>query len=124
MLKDEVSLTTYMNSKINEHSSWDLVYIVIATLLTTGILRMLVRFFKPTGFLESLSDEVLNGIPGAIYFFGSSVTGVIIAAAIFVQNHPDKNNPTLASFVLEAAMFGLMIFIYGYAISYGLKYKK
>lgn len=123
MLRDEASLTNYMNSKINDHSLEEVGYIIVATILTIGILSALARAIKPIGWLEALSDEVLNEIPRAIYFFGSSVTGAIIAAAIFVHNHPVVKAPAVGYWLFMAAVFGFGAFIYGCGMSYAFKQK-
>jgi hypothetical protein len=91
--------------------------------LTIGILSALARAIKPTGRLEALSDEVLNEAPRAIYFFGSSVTGTIVAAAIFIHNHPAVKAPAVSYWLFMAAVFGFGAFMYGCGLSYAFKRK-
>lgn len=123
MLRDEASLTNYMNARINDHSLEEVGYIIVATLLTIGIFSALSRIIKFSGWLEGLSDEVLNEIPRTIYFFGSSVTGAMVAAAIFLHNHPSVKAPAIGYWLFMAFVFGLGAFLYGCGASYAFKRK-
>jgi di/tricarboxylate transporter len=123
MLKDEGALTSYANCKINEHSLEEVGYIIAATLFTIGCLSLLAKNMQSTGWLEALSDEVLNEAPRAIYFFGSSGTGTIIAATLFVHNHPAVKAPTVDKWVVMAVIFGVGAFVYGCGMSYWVKRK-
>lgn len=123
MLKDETALTNYTKSKLNEHTVEEIGCILVATIFTIGMLSAIAKTIKQSKWLETLSDEVLNEAPRAIYFFGSSATGTLIAVAIFSYNHPTLKAPTAGAWFFLAAFFSLGAFLYGCGISYAFKYK-
>ncbi len=124
MLKDESALTSYISGKINDHSLEEVLYIIVATLFALGVLSALAKAFENVAWLESISDEVLNEAPRAIYFFGSSVTGTLIATAIFVHYHPSSDAAGVVRWVLMSLVFGLGGFMYGCGLSWAFRRKR
>lgn len=122
MLSSETILVEYVNSKISEHSIWEVFYVVLGSIFIVGFIYIIMRLFEQKLFLENLADEVLAEIPRAIYLFGSSSVGGLIASAIFIQIHPDSSANASKLYFLAGA-FGLAVFLYGAGLSYILKRK-
>lgn len=123
-LNDEIRLVKYVESKINENSLSEVGYIILATLLVLGIIFFIAKAAPATGWLDELADDVFLSISRTIYFFGSSVTGAILAIALFSYLNPDKNNATPAIWLGLSLVFGLGAFLYGCVASYVIRYKK
>lgn len=123
MLKDEAALVAYMSGKINAHSLEEVGYILVATLLAIGVFSALAKALENVSWINSISDEVLNEAPRAIYFFGSSVTGALIAAALFLHNHPTADSGD-TPYWLITLVFGLGGFLYGCGLSWAFRRKQ
>ncbi len=115
MLSSKNILTSYVTSKINSYSVKEVFYIVIATIFTIGILYVLkIIFGKNFNFMDELIDEVLNSIPRTIYFFGSTVTGIMLAIALFVHNHLEIKSIPAKAWIFNAFFFSIVMFAYGF----------
>lgn len=124
MLKDESALVAYMGTKINNNSLQEVGYIIAATIFALGVFSLLARAVEGIAWLESISDEVLNEAPRAVYFFGSSVTGALVAAAIFVHNHPSPGSVGVIHWISMSGIFGLGGFVYGCGLHWFCRRKK
>lgn len=123
MLSDEAALIKFMESKIHEGSTAEAGYILLATLFTLGVFSALAAFLRNTLWLDALSKTVLKEIPRTIYFFGSSVSGTVLAAALFVARNPGVEAPTPKAWISIMLIFSIGAFLYGCGISYGLNRK-
>ncbi|WP_139126173.1 hypothetical protein [Aeromonas sp. DNP9] len=87
---------------------------------------MTIKDFPTSRWLEELSDDILLSISRIIYFFGSSVSGSILAIEIYSNLNPTKDNPTpeFWFWLGLSAIFGFGAFLYGCSTSYTFKYKK
>lgn len=79
-LKDKVLLQKYSDSKISEHIFPELLYTIIGVLLVLGLLSFVSRL-GPTNALGRLSAEIEQEVPRTILFFGSTLTGTVLAWA-------------------------------------------
>lgn len=120
-LKNEELLVAYANTRINENSMLELFYILFATLSVIGLLKVIDEVIEH-GIIKSLITDVVNEIPKVIYFFGSSVAGVMVAIALFLNNNPDHSEPA-EKFAAMGVFFAMLMFFYGAGMSYLLKKK-
>lgn len=76
---------------------------------------MTIKDFPTSRWLEELSDDILLSISRIIYFFGSSVSGSILAIEIYSNLNPTKDNPTpeFWFWLGLSAIFGFGAFLYG-----------
>jgi hypothetical protein len=123
-LNNEDGLANFLNSKINENSLSEVGYIILATVITLGIVSVITRVAPPNGWLDELAYEVLLSMSKTIYFFGSSVTGSLLAVALFSYLHPDTKNPAPEFWLSSSLIYGLGAFLYGCGTSYMFNYKK
>lgn len=123
-LSDEDKLVKYLSSNINDNSLSEVGHIILATIITFGIILMIIKVSSPSRWLDELADDVLASISRTVYFFGSSVTGAILAAALYSNLNPTKENPAPEFWLGLSLIFGLGSFIYGCGTSYAFKYKK
>jgi len=119
--KNEDRLVAYANTRINENSGLELLYVLFATLSVIGILKVIDEVIEHR-LLKSLITDVINEIPKIIYFFGSSVAGVMLAIMLFLHNNPSNQKPAL-KFAVIGVSFAVIMFIYGAGMSYLLKKK-
>ena len=120
-LKNEERLVAYADTRINENSGLELLYILFATLSVIGLLKVIDEVIEHR-VIKSLITDVVNEIPKIIYFFGSSVAGVMAAMALFLNNNPDHPEPA-SKFAAIGVFFAILMFIYGAGMSYLLKKK-
>lgn len=123
-LKNEDALVKFIDTKFNNNSVSEVGHIILATLITLGILTLIAKAVPPTGWLEELAEDVLSSISRTIYFFGSSVTGSILTVALFSKLNPSDKNSDPVFWLSLSLVFGVGAFIYGCATSYMFKHKK
>lgn len=123
-LNDEERLVSFLSTKVNESSLSEVGYIILATVITLGIISAITRAAPPTGWLDELADEVLSSMSKTIYFFGSSITGAILAVALFSYLNPDTKNPAPEFWLSLSLIYGFGAFLYGCGTNYMFKYKK
>ena len=123
-LTNEDKLVAYLSTKINDNSLSEVAHIVLGTVITFGIILMIIKASPSSRWLEELADDVLASISRTVYFFGSSVTGSILAVALYSKLNPAKENPNPEFWLGLSAVFGLGAFLYGCGSSYAFKYKK
>lgn len=123
-LRDEERLIEYLNTKIGDNSMSEVGYIILATIITFGTILMIVKAAPHSRWLDELADEVLSSISRTIYFFGSSVTGSILAVALYSALNDSNDSPRPEMWLSMSLVFGLGAFLYGCGASYAFKYKK
>jgi drug/metabolite transporter (DMT)-like permease len=122
LLRDEKQFEIYINSKINENTSFELTATVLAIAVTLGIIAGIAKAATKTSLIERVANEVLAEVPRTVYVFGSSISGTLLAWALFSQLHPDPQ--TSIGFLLYVALFAAFAgFIYGCFFAYMLKDK-
>ncbi|HEY0917092.1 MAG TPA: hypothetical protein VGE22_19600, partial [Solimonas sp.] len=84
-LGDEETLVRFMNSKINDQSFNEVGFMLVAIVVTVGVLTTIASMVRNSSWQELLTREVLRELPRAIYAFGSSVSGPMIAAGVFIS---------------------------------------
>ena len=110
-LRNEERLTEFSISKVNGNTIGELGLTLLAITVALGVLSILSEL-APSKFLERLSHEMLQELPRTIYFFGSSITAITIAVAVFINNHPTTATKP-AGFAAMAIFFAFSFFAYG-----------
>lgn len=123
-LSDESKLVDFLGARLNKNSISEVGYIILATIITLGIIKFIESILPNNSFIEKLTDEVIRSISRTIYFFGSSTAGTILAAFLYLKVHPDKTSTNPTFFLGISFVFGLSAFLYGVGISYLVKHKK
>lgn len=123
-LTNEDKLVKYLELKIHDNSISEVGHIILGTIITFGIILMIIKALPTSRWLDELADDVLASISRTIYFFGSSVTGTVLAVALYSNLNPVKDNPAPEFWLGLSAAFGFGAFIYGCGTSYAFKYKK
>lgn len=121
-LKSESALVAYAEQKINEGSMGELSLTFLAILVVVGLFAAVGRIFT-ADIVESYISNVLSEVPRTIYFFGSSVTGVMLAIFLFISNNGGQSEAQLGHVALLAVIFAVMPFLYGSLLSFAFKRK-
>lgn len=120
-LRSEDRLVRYAELKINNGSMTELGLTFTAVFVVIGFLSAIGKIFS-NKIVDSYIHEILCEIPKTIYFFGSSVTGVMLAISLFIYRNPQPQS-TPDNFTFLASLFALGAFMYGCSISYAFKRK-
>lgn len=120
-LRSEDRLVKYAELKINSGSMIELGLTFTAVFVVIGCLSAIGKVFS-NKIVDSYIHEILCEIPKTIYFFGSSVTGVMLAISLFIYRNPQPQS-TPDHFAFLASIFALAAFLYGCGISYAFKRK-
>ena len=120
-LKSEERLVKYTEAKINDGSMAELGLTFIAILFVIGIFSAIGKIFD-NKITDDFVHEILCEIPKTIYFFGSSVTGVMLAVSLFLSENPDSKSTPMSVLALSVSV-ALAAFIYGCGTSYAFKRK-
>jgi len=123
MLSNEKRLVTYMNTKAYENLLGEVGFTAFAVSITLGILLVITKSMPSSSWLRSLSTEVLNESPRTIYFLGSSISGMLLTAAVFVSRNPEVEPPLTVAWLAIFLIFNLSAFFYGCLASYIFKRK-
>lgn len=123
-LSDEDKLVDFLSTKINDNSISEIGYIILGTIITFGIILAIQRAAPATVWFDEVADEILTSISRTIYFFGSSVTGSILAVSLFSYLNPDNGNPKPEFWLSLSVVFGVGAFLYGCLASYAFSHKK
>jgi hypothetical protein len=123
LLRDEKNLLNYMTTRINENTVFEVVATMLAVAATMGIIAGIARAAPASSLLERLADEVLGEAPRTAYVFGSSVTGTLLAAALFMQNHLQVEGPRPQFWLFAAILAAFVGFAYGCMFAYAFKHK-
>jgi len=129
MLNDEDKLTSFVSSKLNGSTSLEIFLTLFALTSVIGVL-FFIREMTITGFSERVAKEVIRELPRTIYLFGSSISAVTIAAALFLCMNPEsmkevkeESNLGVGGIILMSLFIGGSFFAYGLAIKCGLNRK-
>lgn len=112
LLRNEERLAEFAASKINNNTISELGLTLLAITFALGSITFIKEVAPPSGIIERLSREVLHELPRTIYFFGSSLTAITLATAIFISNHPQPNSKP-AVFVFMSSFSAITAFVYG-----------
>lgn len=123
LLRDEKQLMSYMTSKVNENTTYEVVATMLAIAATLGIIAGIAKAAPATSLLERLADEVLAEAPRTAYVFGSGVSGTLLAVALYIHGHPQVESPPVTFWMYAALVAGLVGFIYGCVFAYAFKHK-
>jgi hypothetical protein len=123
LLRDENQLVSHLNSKVNENTLLELVAIMLAIPVTLGIICGIAKAAPETSLIQLLSDKVLAEIPRTAYFFGSSISGTVLAVGLYTQLHPHTPSPPIEFWLITAVILALVGFIYGCIFAYAFKHK-
>ena len=120
-LKNEDRLVAYVNTRFNGNSPLEFLYVIFATLSVIGVLKVIDEVVEHK-VLKGLITDVVNEIPKIIYFFGSSVAGLMLTITMFLYKNPNQEDPVL-KFALFGVFFAVVMFVYGALMIYFLKKK-
>lgn len=123
LLRDGKQLESYMTSKVNENTPFEVVATMLAIAATLGIIAGIARAAPETSLLERLANEVLSEAPRTAYVFGSGVSGTMLAVALFTHLHPHIDSPPVGFWLLAALGVALVGFMYGCVLAFAFKYK-
>lgn len=123
LLREEKYLVSFMNSRINENTLFDVIATMIAIAATVGIIAGIRKAVPASSLLEKVADEVLSEAPRTAYVFGSGVAGTILAVALFLRNHPEIDAPTPGHLTFIATLWAFTGFLYGCLFAYAFKYR-
>ena len=113
-LTDEKKLESLLASTVSE-SNQMLIWLGITTILPmifSLIFFWLANKFNLNKFCQNLAKELLLGVPRVISSFGSLVTGVMLAAGLYLNNHPNPK-VSLIGFLSTISAFSIVFFITG-----------
>ncbi len=120
-LNSEEKLVAFSKQKINDGSLTEIGLTFLAILVVIGFFTTLGRIFDNKN-VDYFVNEVLYEMPKTIYFFGSAVTGVMLAISLFMFLNPTPE-ASPQGFGLLTLFFALMVFLYGCGFSYAFKHK-
>ena len=123
LLRDEKQLLSYMTSKVNENTTFEVVATMLAVAATLGIIAGIAKAAPESSLLERLADEVLAEAPRTAYVFGSGVSGTLLAVALYIHGHPQVQSPPVAFWLFAAFVAGIVGFSYGCVFAYAFKHK-
>ncbi|HEH9413341.1 hypothetical protein [Aeromonas salmonicida] len=121
-LSDEKALAELAATKINNGSLKELLLTFSAILFVIGCFTT-VQKLTDSELVNELIDEILFELPKTIYFFGSSISGVMLALATFIAFSTTEDNNSTKGYFIITIMFAIMAFCYGATVSYLLKRK-
>jgi|SRR5690554_463944 len=123
-LNDEDRLVEFLSARFNDNSLSELGYIILGTIITFGTILAAQKAAPENIWFDEVADEILMSISRTIYFFGSSVTGSILAVSLFIYLNPDNEAPKPEFWLSLSVVFGIGAFLYGCLISYAFSHKK
>lgn len=123
LLRDEKQLVSYITSKVNENTPFEVVATMLAIAATLGIIAGIAKAAPKTSLIERLADELLAEAPRTAYIFGSSVSGTLLAAALYIQLNPHTQSPPVEFWLITALFAALAGFMYGCLFAYAFKHK-
>ena len=120
-LSSEKKLVQFSSQKIHDGTLNELGLTFLAILIVIGLFSAIGRVFD-NKYVEYYVNEILCEMPKTIYFFGSSITGVMLAISLFLSFNPIQIEAA-EGFTSMSLLFAFMSFAYGCAFSYGFKRK-
>ncbi|WP_146145221.1 hypothetical protein [Photobacterium kishitanii] len=112
----EEKLLEYLNSVITDKVVITVLYTIISSIITIGSIEFLAKGMKKSSFIKLISDDIALSIGRAMYTIGSSLSGVCIAATVFLFSTSDYDNAI--KFGWSSVLLGFVLFVYGFCISY------
>ena len=85
---------------------------MLALFVVAGIVYVVVQATEGNKYSNAVAKQVLLEIPRTISVLGSMAMGTLLAAAVYLQAHPEPNTPSFGRFVLVGLGFWLMALIY------------
>lgn len=123
MLKNEERLTTFVTSKLNDFTISELGLTLFAVTFVLGLFYI-IKEMSTSSLVERIASELIDELPRTIYLFGSSITAITAALAIFLLQNPDSSQIQASRFFVMSLFIGISFFGYGCLIKAGLKRKK
>ncbi|MFT6905954.1 MAG: hypothetical protein ACJAS1_002617 [Oleiphilaceae bacterium] len=120
-LSSEEKLIKFSAQKINDGTLAELGLTFLAILIVIGLFSALGRVFE-NKYVEYYVNEILCEMPKTIYFFGSSIAGVMLGISLFLNFNPIEIE-SAKGFASMSVLFAIMAFLYGCAFSYAFKRK-
>lgn len=114
LLQDEKVLTELITCRIGQTFWREIACTFLASLTWLGAL-LVTSACLPSKTWTRFIREVLNELPRTIYFFGSSVSGLLLAAAIAEWFHPALRHFAY-EFSKAAVLWAFVAFLYGFML--------
>lgn len=121
-LRNEERLAEFIKSKINSHTWGELGFTLLAITVALGVIAI-IKEMASSKFVGNIAREVINELPRTIYVFGSSITAMMLAVAVFYYNQPPAASKQAQSFFVMAGLFAIATFTYGFGIKAALTLK-
>lgn len=121
-LRNEERLAGFIKTKINSHTLGELGFTLLAITVAVGVIAI-IKEMASSKFVENIAKEVINELPRTIYVFGSSITAMMLAVAVFYYNQPPDTSKQAQSFFMMAGLFAVVTFTYGFGIKTALSLK-
>ena len=114
LLQDEKTLAEIINCRVGPGFWREIVCTFFASLAWLGALSV-TSACLPSKAWTQIIRETLNELPRTIYFFGSSVSGLMLAAAVAEWFHPALRHLAYR-FSGVALSWALVLFAYGFVL--------
>ncbi len=112
LLRNETRLAEFAAAKINGSTMGEIGLTLVAITLWLGVLTVFKEFVE-SPLLAKIFTEVLAELPRTIYFFGSSISAVVLAIAFYTVSHPESSSKPAYGYFSIAGWLALTAFIYG-----------
>ena len=119
LLQDEKILAELLTSRVGSNFWREIVCTVLASLAWLGTLLVASNCLPSKAWSQIIRDT-LNELPRTIYFFGSSVSGLLLAGAMAEWFHPALRYLAYR-FSGAAFLWALALFLYGFMLKFMLQ---
>ena len=119
LLQDEKTLAELITCRIGTGFWREIICTILASLAWLGAL-LVTSTCLPSKVWTRIIREVLNELPRTIYFFGSSVSGLLLAAAAAEWFHPAYRHLAY-QFSGVALLWAFAVFLYGFMLKFMLQ---
>ncbi|HTN29905.1 MAG TPA: hypothetical protein VL178_03610 [Pseudomonas sp.] len=123
MMQSEERLSSFVSSKVNALTFREFWLTLFSATFVLGLL-FIIREMAPSRFVEKIATEVINELPRTIYLFGSSMTALTAAVAVFLAVNPTENAIPAAGLFGTSLFFAFIFFVYGCGAKFLLIRKK
>ena len=114
LLQDEKTLAELINSRVGPSFWREIICTIFASLTWLGTLSVTSACLPSEAWTQVIRDT-LNELPRTIYFFGSSVSGLMLAAAMTEWFHPAFRHLAYR-FSGIAVSWAVVLFVYGFLL--------
>lgn len=114
LLQDEKTLAELINSRVGPGFWREIICTIFASLAWLGTLSVTSACLPSKAWTQIIRDT-LNELPRTIYFFGSSVSGLMLAAAVAEWFHPALRHLAYR-FSGVAFSWAVVLFAYGFML--------